>query len=200
MSASPTELNREHHSLTSWSAPRRVTVIRAVLALVWAAGLIAAVGDRVPSMHSDLPTAAALLLATYPLIDAIASFIAARRGAARPANVLRVNAAISALAAAVIAATAFGSDAGSVLVAFGAWAAVSGAIQFGTVVRDRRIQGRQVLLLVSGGLSTIAGINFVATSRMDDPRLATIGGYMALGAVLFLLSAWRVQAAPRPVD
>jgi uncharacterized membrane protein HdeD (DUF308 family) len=196
MSASIAEFNREQRADQPWGTPRRVTVLRAVLALVWAAGLVAAVADRVPSTHSDVPTAVALLLATYPLIDVIASLAAARHGG-RSTRVLRINAAISALAVAAIAATGFGADAGAVLIAFGAWAAVSGAIQFGNAIRDRRTQGRQVLMLVSGGLSTIAGINFAASSRMDDPHLAVLGGYMALGAVLFLLSAWRGQTTPR---
>jgi uncharacterized membrane protein HdeD (DUF308 family) len=197
MSTSIAGLNLAPRARRSWDSPRRIVVVRALLALVWAAGLIAAIGDRVPSTNSDVPIAAALLLASYPLIDVIASlFTAARRGGGS-SGVLRVNAAIGALAVVAIAATAFGSDAGAALAAFGAWAAVSGAIQLGVALRDRT-QGRRVLMLVSGGLSTIAGLNFVATSRTDDPRLAVLGGYMALGAVLFLLSAWRGQSTPRP--
>lgn len=95
-----------------------------------------------------------MLLATYPLIDVIAFLVTAARSRARSTAVLRVNAALGALAAIAIAATAFGSDAGRVLVAFGAWAAVSGALQFGVALQNRRSQGRQVLMLVSGGLST----------------------------------------------
>jgi hypothetical protein len=52
-------------------------------------------------------------------------------------------------------------------------------------------------LIVSGGLSTIAGISFIASSGMDDANLATVGGYMALGGVLFLLWALRSRTAPR---
>jgi uncharacterized membrane protein HdeD (DUF308 family) len=196
MSASTTAVDRAPRALISWGTPRRVAVVRALLALGWAAGLVAAVGDRVPSIHSDVPTAAAVLLSTYPLIDVVASVISAVARAGRSAGALFVNAAISALAAAAIAATAFGSDAGAVLVAFGAWAAVSGALQFGRAVRDRRAEGGQVPLLFSGGLSTLAGINFLASSRMDNPRLAAIGGYMAVGAALFLLSARSGRTAP----
>jgi uncharacterized membrane protein HdeD (DUF308 family) len=198
MSASITAINRAPRALISWSTPRRVSVVRALLALVWAAGLVAAIGDRVPTTHSDVPTAAGVLLATYPLIDVIASVIAAAGSGGRSAGVLRINAAISALAAAAITATAFGSDAGTVLVAFGAWAAVSGAIQFGRAIRDRRAEGRQVLMLFSGALSTIAGIKFLASSGMDDPRLASLSGYMALGAVLFLLWARPGRSTPQP--
>jgi hypothetical protein len=52
-------------------------------------------------------------------------------------------------------------------------------------------------MIVSGGLSTIAGISFLAASGMDDAHLATVGGYMALGALLYLLWAHRGRTAPR---
>jgi hypothetical protein len=50
-------------------------------------------------------------------------------------------------------------------------------------------------MLVSGAISTIAGLAFLASSGSDDARLAGISGYMALGAVLFLLSARRRSSA-----
>jgi uncharacterized membrane protein HdeD (DUF308 family) len=170
--------------------PRRITNIRAVFALVWAAGVFIAVGDRVPTVGSDVPIVAAVLLASYPLIDVIASLVAAAR-ADTSSIVLRVNAAVSALAVAAIAVTAFGSDAGSTLVAFGSWAAVSGAIQFGVAVHRRRTQDHQIPMLISGALSTLAGVSFVASSGSHNPHLSNVSGYMALGAVLYLLSANR---------
>jgi len=140
--------------------------------------------------------AAAALLTTYPAIDVVAS-IAAALGTDASGRLLRINAALSALAVAAIGAAAFGSDAGVTLIAFGAWAAVSGAIQFGVAVRRRRAEGRQLPMIVSGGLSTIAGISFLAASGMDDAHLATVGGYMALGALLYLLWAHRNRIAPQ---
>ena len=83
--------------------PRQVAVIRGLLALAWAAALVLAVGDRVPTTGSDLPFAVAALVAAYPAIDVIASLA----GAAAD-RVLAVNAAISAVAVAAIAASAFG--------------------------------------------------------------------------------------------
>jgi uncharacterized membrane protein HdeD (DUF308 family) len=174
--------------------PQRIAVVRAALALVWAAALVIAVGDEVPSTSSDVPIAAAALLASYPAIDVVASIAGALRTEASP-RVLRINAALSALAVAAIGAAAFGADAGATLAAFGAWAAVSGAIQFGAAVR-RRGEGRQLPMIVSGGLSTIAGISFLAASGMNDAHLATLGGYMALGALLYLLWAQRSRTAP----
>jgi hypothetical protein len=177
-------------------APQRIAVVRAILALVWAAGLAIAVGGEVPSTSSDVPIAAAALLASYPAIDVVAS-LAAALGAGASGRVLRINAAISALAIAAIGVTAFGADAGATLAAFGAWAAVSGAIQFAVAVHRRRTGSRQLPMIVSGGLSTIAGISFVAASGGDEAHLATLGGYMALGALLYLLFAYRSRSAPR---
>jgi uncharacterized membrane protein HdeD (DUF308 family) len=179
----------------SRNVPQRIAIVRALLALVWAAALVIAVGDDVPSTSSDVPIAAAALLASYPAIDVIAS-IAAALGTDASGRLLRINAAISALAVVAIGAAAFGGDAGATLIAFGAWAAVSGAIQFGVAVR-RRAKGRQLPMIVSGGLSTIAGISFLAASGMDDAQLASLGGYMALGALLYLLWAHRSRTAPR---
>jgi hypothetical protein len=181
----------------SRGVPQRIAVVRAVLALVWAATLLIVVaGDEVPSTSSDVPMAAAALLATYPAIDVIAS-IAGGLSTDASGRLLRINVALSALAVVAIGAAAFGADAGATLVAFGAWAAVSGAIQFGVAVRRRRAERRQLPMIVSGGLSTIAGISFLAASGMDDAQLATVSGYMALGALLYLLWAHRNRTAPR---
>jgi uncharacterized membrane protein HdeD (DUF308 family) len=179
----------------SRGVPQRIAVVRALLALVWAAALLVVVGDQVPSTSSDVPIAAAVLLATYPAIDVVASVAEALLGADASGRRLRINGEISALGVVAVGAAAFGADAGVTLVAFGAWAAVSGAIQFGVAVRRRRAEGRQLPMIVSGGLSTIAGISFLTASGMDDAHLATVGGYMALGALLYLLWAHRNRIA-----
>lgn len=174
--------------------PQRIAVVRAVLALVWAAAVVLAIGDDVPTTHTGLPTTAALFLASYPLIDVVASLLGSTFADAR---VLRINAAVSVLAVVWIAIAAFGSDAGATLVAFGAWAAVSGAVQLGIAIHHRRAQGRQLPMIVSGAVSTIAGVTFIAASGDDKAHLATLAGYMAVGALLFLLWARRSQADPQ---
>jgi uncharacterized membrane protein HdeD (DUF308 family) len=194
MSASLAANRASRDASPSRDVPRRIAIVRAVLALVWAAALVIAVGDRVPSTDSDVPIAAAALLASYPAIDVVAS-IAAALGADADGRVLRINAAISALAIVAVGATAFGADAGATLAAFGAWAAVSGALQLAVAVHRRRAEGRQLPMIISGGISTIAGFGFLAASGMDDAQLAGIGGYMALGALLFLLFAYRRRTA-----
>jgi uncharacterized membrane protein HdeD (DUF308 family) len=196
MSASLAATRAAPDAPPSRDVPRRIVIVRAVLALVWAAGLVIAVGDQVPSTNSDVPFAAAALLASYPAIDVVAS-IAAALGTDAAGRLVRINAATSALAVAAIGATAFGADAGATLAAFGVWAAVSGAIQLAVALHRRRTAGRQLPMIVSGGLSTIAGIGFLATSGMDDANLASVGGYMALGALLYLLFAYRSRPAPQ---
>ena len=176
---------------------RRIANIRAVLALAWAAALIIAVGSDVPTTASDLASGVAALLASYPLIDVVASIAGARHDRASR-NVLRVNAGISTAAVVAIAVTGFGSDAGATLASFGAWAAISGAIQLGVAIHRRRSRGGQLPMILSGGLSTIAGLGFIAQSGGNDAHLTYIAGYMALGALLYLLSAQRRPAHPRP--
>src|SRR5262245_54663875 len=101
-------LLKSDRSLYSKEVMPKLLITRAVLALVWAAALVVAIGDRVPTTHAELPFAAAALLATYPLIDAIASVVTGRRA----------NAAISSAAAIAIGTTAFASDAAATLTAF----------------------------------------------------------------------------------
>lgn len=170
--------------------PRHVARMRAVLALAWAAAIIIAVGSHEPATAADLAIGVAALLATYPLIDVGSSVINARAHATAR-RVLLINAAISAAAVVALAVASFGSDAGATMKTFGAWAAISGAIQFGVAVHRRRANGGEAPMIVSGGLSTIAGISFIAQSSGHHAHLINIGGYMALGALLYLLTSFR---------
>ena len=186
--ATASHINLAAPDIPARAMPQRIAIVRAAFALLWAAALALAVGGKVPTTDSDIPAGIALLLASYPLIDVIASIVGSRFADAR---VLRANAAISSLAVIALAVTAFGSDAGAALAAFGAWAFVSGLILLGIAIHRRRTEGRQVPMIVSGALSTIAGLSFLISSGNDDAHLATIAGYMALGAVLYLV--WAVR-------
>src|SRR5262249_61473282 len=97
MSAFPAAIPR------SPASPGRIAIVRAALALAWAAALVIVLGDDVPSTSSDVPTAAAALLASYPAIDVVASIAAALR---TDAATLRINAAVGVLAIVAIGVTA----------------------------------------------------------------------------------------------
>ena len=181
------------HALRPLDASR-VAPVRALFALVWAAALVAVVSGDTTSTSSGVPPGAAGLIASYPVIDVLASIVSAR-GMGASGRGLRINAALSSLAVAALVATAFASDTGAVLVAFGAWAAVSGAIQLARAVRHHRSQGRRLPLIVSGGVSTIVGISFISASGKSDVHFTMVAGYMAFGALLFLLSARRTRIA-----
>jgi uncharacterized membrane protein HdeD (DUF308 family) len=186
--ATSTHLDVVAASAPARGVPQRIAIVRAAFALLWAAALALAVGDKVPTTASDIPAGIALLLASYPLIDVVASIVGSRFAETR---VLRANATVSSLAVVALAVASFGSDAGAALAAFGAWAAVSGLILLGLAIHRRRTQGRQLPMILSGGLSTIAGVSFLAASGNDKAHLGMLAGYMALGAVLYIVSAVR---------
>jgi hypothetical protein len=167
-------------------SPRRIAQLRAVVALLWAAAIAIVAGDA----GSELPIAVAALVTVYPLIDVAASLREARLGGDR-VRVLQVNAAFSLLATAGLAVAAFGADAGAALAVFGAWASVSGAMQLANAIQRRRRGARELPMLVSGALSTLAGISFIVSAGMDDPTVTALAGYAAFGALLYLLWARR---------
>jgi uncharacterized membrane protein HdeD (DUF308 family) len=168
------------------SRPRRIASLRAVVALVWAAAIAVAAGDA----DTELSPGLALLVTAYPVIDVVASLAEAARGG-EAANRLRVNAALSSIAVAGLAVAAFGSDVSAVLAVFGTWAVVSGLIQLFNAIDRRRKGSHELPMLISGGVSAIAGAAMIASSSAEDPSLTGLAGYATLGAVLFLVWAFR---------
>jgi uncharacterized membrane protein HdeD (DUF308 family) len=168
------------------SRPRRIASLRAVVALVWAAAIAVAAGDA----DTELSAGLALLVTAYPVIDVVASLAEAARGG-EAANRLRINAALSSIAVAGLAVAAFGSDVSAVLAVFGTWAVVSGLIQLFNAIDRRRKGSHELPMLISGGFSAIAGAAMIASSSAEDPSLTGLAGYATLGAVLFLVWAFR---------
>jgi uncharacterized membrane protein HdeD (DUF308 family) len=72
---------------------------------------------------------------------------------------------------------------------FGIWALLSGAIQLVVAIRRRRTVGTQWPMVISGGLSVLAGASFAAMSASATSSLSTVAGYSAFGAFWFLVSA-----------
>jgi uncharacterized membrane protein HdeD (DUF308 family) len=161
---------------------RRLYLTRFVFAVVWA-GLLFATA-------SSLGPVSVTLLVLYPVFDVAAAVVDARSATtARPVALLYVNTAISLLAAAGLAVAA-SSGIPAVLRVWGAWAVVSGLVQLAVGVVRRRMGG-QWPMIVSGGLSVVAGTAFILMAAGDAVRMTNLAGYAAVGGVFFLVSALR---------
>ncbi|MEV2232942.1 DUF308 domain-containing protein [Streptomyces phaeochromogenes] len=185
---------------TTLSGLRSLHLIRVAFSLVWVA-LVATTSASLVS--PDKPTViAAVLLVVYPLWDAIATALE-RRMAATTGSTDRVGTLNMALGLATTAGMiiAVFSTIGTALLVFGVWALLSGAIQLTVAIRRRRTVGAQWPMLISGGLSVLAGANFAAMSTSATSSLSTIAGYSAFGAFWYLVSAItlniRSRRAPR---
>jgi hypothetical protein len=55
--------------------------------------------------------------------------------------------------------------------------------------------GGQWAMILSGGISVLAGASFIRSGAQDNPSLTALAGYAALGGIFFLVSAVRL---PRP--
>jgi hypothetical protein len=166
--------------------PHDVATIRAGAAVLWAiAYFVSLHGQRVLS-SSDIPVLVGLLLAAYPAIDLIASISEWRLG--RDRAELRAGMVIDGLAIIGLLVATLSLHSQSVLIAFGAWALASGLLQLTRAWRADRPRRVQLPLIISGGISAIVGISFVAMASQHVAHLSTLGGYALLGAVFFLVS------------
>jgi uncharacterized membrane protein HdeD (DUF308 family) len=165
------------------SALRRLYFIRFAFAIVWALVMF--------TMASRITPLGAVLLVLYPLFDVGAAIYDARvsRSTGSPA-LLYVNIAVS-LATAVGVAIACASGVPAVLRVWGAWAIVAGLVQL-IVAVPRRSMGGQWPMILSGGISVLAGGSFIASAGAEQPALTSAIGYAVPGAVFFLLSALRL--------
>ncbi|WBQ08279.1 DUF308 domain-containing protein [Kribbella sp. CA-293567] len=166
---------------------RSVYLIRAVFSLIWVALVFATSTSLVAA---DEPTAiATVLLTIYPLWDAIATLVERRlAGGAAAGRVGTVNFVLGLAATLGMFAAVF-STVGKTLLVFGGWALLSGAIQLVVALRRRRSVGAQWPMIISGGLSVLAGASFAAMSTAPASGLSSLAGYSAFGAFWFLVAA-----------
>ena len=169
-------------------ALRNLYYVRFGFAIVWA-GLLALTA-------STLTPVSVALLVIYPLFDVGAAVIDVRSsGATRPRVPLYVNMALSLLTAIGLAvATASGIP--SVLRVWGAWAITAGIVQLVVAILRYRLGGQWAMIL-SGGISTLAGTSFILQAGGASASLIYIAGYATLGGVFFLISAIRLHRAAK---
>ena len=67
-------------------------------------------------------------------------------------------------------------------------------IQLAVGVSRRRL-GAQWPMILSGGISTLAGTSFILQAAGDDASLRSLAGYALLGGIFFLISAMRLRHA-----
>jgi uncharacterized membrane protein HdeD (DUF308 family) len=162
-------------------ALRRLYFVRFGFAVVWAVLLVVT--------GPGLGPARITLLVLYPLFDVAAAVVDAR--STGPARGLYLNMAVSVLAGVGLAFAAT-TDVAAVLRVWGAWAIVSGLIQL-FVGFNRRALGGQWPMMLSGGISTIAGTSFILQAGLPNASLVNVAGYATLGALFFLVSALRLN-------
>ncbi|MFF4800830.1 DUF308 domain-containing protein [Streptomyces sp. NPDC001351] len=171
---------------TSSSGLRRLHLIRVAFSLIWVALVVTTSASLV---SPDRPTTiAAVLLVIYPLWDVIATLLERRMaGDGSTDRVGTTNIAVGLATAAGMIAAVF-TTIGTTLLVFGVWALLSGAIQLAVAIRRRRTVGAQWPMVISGGLSVLAGISFAAMSASATSSLSSVAGYSAFGAFWFLVS------------
>ncbi|MGQ5260945.1 hypothetical protein ACTWLT_09340 [Micromonospora sp. ZYX-F-536] len=165
------------------SALRRLYFTRFAFAIVWALVTIATAKEIGPLT--------VVLFVLYPLFDVGAAVYDLRssRTTGSPA-LLYVNIAVS-LITAVGVGVACASGVPAVLRVWGAWAIVAGLVQL-IVGVTRRGMGGQWPMIISGGISVLAGGSFIAAASADNPSLTNAAGYAIPGAIFFLIAAFRL--------
>ncbi|MFF4829219.1 DUF308 domain-containing protein [Streptomyces sp. NPDC001312] len=168
------------------SGLRSLYLIRVAFSLIWVALVVTTSASLV---STDRPTViAAVLLVIYPLWDVIATLLERRMASTGSTDrVGTTNVALGLATAAGMIIAVF-STIGTVLLVFGIWGLLSGAIQLVVAIRRRRTVGAQWPMVISGGLSVLAGASIAAMSASATSSLSTVAGYSAFGAFWFLVS------------
>jgi uncharacterized membrane protein HdeD (DUF308 family) len=168
---------------------------RTVFSVIWVT-LVFVLASTVTT--GSRPTIIAIVLLTiYPAWDAIATFFDVRATATATTHLPQyLNIAIGLLAA-VGVLVALGGGLTPALIVFGVWASISGAVQLYLGLRRRRPIGGQWPMIISGGLSVLAGISFIVTSGAPKTSLTTLAGYSAFGAFWYLVGALLLIRASR---
>lgn len=169
---------------SSTKALRNLYYVRFGFAVVWAILLLL-------TAHTINPVAIVLLI-IYPVFDVAAAVIDFRSsGSSRTKAPLYINMGLSLLTALGLAAV-IGFGIPDVLRVWGAWAITAGIVQLIVAILRYRLGGQWAMIL-SGGISVIAGSGFIVMAGGPNAALTGIGGYAILGGIFFLISAIRLH-------
>jgi hypothetical protein len=181
--------------VTTATSLRTLYFVRTVFSAIWVT-LVFVLASTVTT--GTRPSAiAVVLLAIYPAWDAIATFFDARATPTATTHLPQyANIALGLLAAAGVL-IAIGGGLTPALIVFGAWASLSGAVQLYLGLVRRKPIGGQWPMIISGGLSVLAGISFIVTASAPRTSLTTLAGYSAFGAFWYLVGALLLIRAAR---
>ena len=169
-------------------ALRTLYLVRFGFAVTWAVLLFLTAAEIGPVSGA--------LLVLYPLFDVAAIVVDSRSSrTGRASSALYANIAVSTIAAAGLTFAVL-SGIPAVLQVWGAWAVVSGVAQLAAGF-TRRSLGGQWPMIISGGLSTLAGTSFILQAGSEGATLHNLAGYAAVGGVFFLVSALRLDRGRR---
>lgn len=167
-------------------ALRRLYFVRSGFAIVWAI-LVVLTGRQFGPV-------AAVLVVLYPLFD-VASAVVDARASRSTGSTSSTRGPYLTIAVSLLAALGLGIAVASgipvVLQVWGAWAIVAGLIQL-VVGINRRALGGQWSMMLSGGISVVAGTGFLLMAGAAHPSLVNVAGYATLGGIFFLVSALRL--------
>lgn len=156
--------------------------VRGGVAVAWVASAF--------TIGKAMPTVAAALLVAYPVWDAAANFVDAKRNGGLMNNPSQSLDVVISIVAGIAVALTISTSMNAVLGVFGAWAVLAGLFQLITGVRRWRSYGAQWAMILSGAQSAIAGVVFVKQATAPAvPGITDIAPYAAFGAFYFLLSA-----------
>lgn len=183
-STSIRDVNHVADSTSNSKTLRNLYATRFGFALVWAVLLI--------FFARSVNPAAAVLLILYPLFDLAAAVVDFRSsGTSRAKAPLYVNMGLSLLTA-IGLAIAVGSGIPDVLRVWGGWAITAGIVQLIIAILRHRLGGQWAIVL-SGGISIIAGCSFILMAAGSKAALTGLAGYAILGGIFFLVSAIRLH-------
>lgn len=170
-------------SLSSSSWLKRYYAVRALVSVLWVA-LAFTIGKADPAIG-------AVLFVAYPLWDAAANYVDARRTGGLRANPTQcLNVVVSAIVA-VAVGVALTRDVHAAIGVIGVWAALSGILQLSTGVRRWREASAQWPQILSGAQSCVAATHFLksAAHPIVTASVANVAPYAAFGALFFAISA-----------
>ena len=175
-------MNDQSRALSSNAWLKSYYFLRFAVSAAWVALAFA--------VAKDSPLLAAVMLVAYPLWDALANYIDARRTGGLSRNKSQLLNFVASIITTIAVAITLGRGMNAVLAVYGVWAAVSGVFQLLTALRRWKTNGAQWAMILSGAQSALAGLFFVKmASGTEAIGIVDVAPYAAFGAFYFLVSA-----------